>query len=242
MAIVGYAVDGYFYFCNRGYYRCFGIDGSLMLPYNRTSIYQYMVRLAWGGVYWTYAILTVRIVSVKRRLGLKFFLLGIVPIIINAIIGYCSYGTINNWLVLVACLLLVPIHWLLVFYLGYCILPSSYQKVVDIIVEKEKRKNKERLGDKEYELLGIILIIGAISIIFLQGYYAGYRRAVDQRRFGIVGINEENYVVIDFNEDKLILQKCELVQGSLIIDKNTYICVGNELFISFQTFDEVRIE
>ena len=38
IAIFGYAVDWYFYLYNLGYYKCFGIDGSLMLPYNRTSI------------------------------------------------------------------------------------------------------------------------------------------------------------------------------------------------------------
>lgn len=50
IAIFGYAVDWYYYLYNLGYYKCFGIDGSLMLPYNRTGIYHYLGQLAWGFI------------------------------------------------------------------------------------------------------------------------------------------------------------------------------------------------
>ena len=241
IAIFGYAVDWYFYLYNLGYYKCFGIDGSLMLPYNRTGIYHYLGQLAWGGLYWAYAILTVRITLSKRKTILKGILLVIVPTIVNVIIVYSSYRDIDLWLV-IACLLLIPVHWLLAFYLGYGILPSSYQKVLDLIVERRKKRKIERLGDKEFRLLGIILIVGTVILIFWQGYHANYRRAVDQRRFGIVNINEEKYAVIDSNEKKLILQKCEIDQTTLKIDKNTYLCIGNETLINFYTFDEVEIK
>lgn len=141
---------------------------------------------------------------------------------------------------MIACLLFVPVHWLLAFYLGYGIMPSSYQKVLDLIVERRKEKKIERLGDKEYRLLGIILIVE--TVIFWQGYHANYRRAVYQRRLGIVNINEEKYVVIDSNENKLILQKSEIDQTTLKIDKNIYLCIGNETLINFYTFDEVEIK
>lgn len=126
IALFGYAVDWYFYFYNLGYYKYFGIDGSLMLPYNRTGIYHYLGQLVWGGLYWAYAILAVRIFLSKRK-ELKIILLIIVPLIINVIMAYCLYRNITK-LIILACLLLVLLHWLLFFYLGYAILPSSYQK------------------------------------------------------------------------------------------------------------------
>lgn len=61
-----------------------------MLPYNRTGIYHYLGQFAWG-LYWAYAILTVRITLSKRRTILKGILLVIVPTIINVIIIYFSY-------------------------------------------------------------------------------------------------------------------------------------------------------
>lgn len=246
VAIFGYALEWYLYLYNCGYYRYFGIDGSLMLPYNRNGIYQYLGQLAWIALYWIYAIFSVRMLVIKKNSFLKKLLLFIilfilVPSFINAVIAYISYGNINRVLML-ACVIVSPMHWPLIFALGYCLLPSSYQKVVDKIVEKGKKEKKSRLGNEEYGLLGILIILVGVIIIFGQGYWNNYRKAVDQRQFGIVEIDEEKYAVIDANEDKVILQKCEIDQTNLKIDKNTYWCISNTVVINFQTFDSVKVE
>lgn len=38
---------------------------------------------------------------------------------------------------------------------------------------------------------------------------------------------------MDVNENKIILQKCEIDQTNLKIDKNTYWCISNTVVINF---------
>ncbi len=241
IAMFGYIIDIYFYYCNCGYYKYFGIDRNLMLPYNRTVKYQYLLQLAWCGLYWIYAIFAVRILGAKRKYIWKIVLLIVSPTVINTIMVYHSYGNISLSLV-IAGAILGPIHWPLIFYLGYCVLPSTCQKVVDKIVEKRKKMKKERLGNREYDLLGGFIILAVAITIFTVGNNLNYRKAAEQRRFGIVDINNEKYALIEANENKLILQRCEIDQTTLKIDKNTYLCIENQVPINFQMFDEVKIE
>lgn len=111
--------------------------------------------------------------------------------------------------------------------------------------EKIKNGNKKKEGgwsEIHYRLLGCIMIFVGIVLAFYWGYWVSLKQVSNQRRFGIVNINNETYAVIDANENKLILQKCEIDQTVLKINKNTYLCTGNEIPINFQIFDNVKVE
>lgn len=99
-----------------------------------------------------------------------------------------------------------------------------------------KKKKVKRWSDKEYRLLGIILMFIACIIIFWQGYFTSYIIASEKSRFGIVKIDGEEYAVIDANENKLVLQKCEMKSNNLKIYKDTYLCVTNDVIINFKNF------
>lgn len=77
--------------------------------------------------------------------------------------------------------------------------------------------------------------------MFWQGYNTSYAIASEKSRFGIVKIDEEEYAVIDANENKLILQKCEIENENLVIDVDTYLCVTNNVMINFNNFTNVEL-
>lgn len=62
-----------------------------------------------------------------------------------------------------------------------------------------------------------------------------------KRRFGIVEIDKEQYVVIDASSNELILQKCVIDENRLKIDTNTYLHMSNEVMIYFETFEKVEL-
>lgn len=68
-----------------------------------------------------------------------------------------------------------------------------------------------------------------------------HKTACEKRRFGIVEISGEKYALIDINENKMILQKCEIDSDVLKIYSNTYLCTDNKKVIHFNIFDNVII-
>lgn len=241
-----YAVvsDYYFYLNNLGYYKYFAIDDRLMLPYNKINLYKNIVWFAIVVLYWGYAIFTVRMFLLKRNYLGKFITALVIPFLMN--IFFIFNGEINSELIIVSGIFIL-FHWLMIFALGYCMAISFNKEGLEKNkeVNKKKKANRKvktkRWGDKEYRLLGGILIVVGGMLLFLQGYSDGKMRAAEERRFGIVTIDEEEYVVIDANEDKLILQKCEVRKSDLLIDVDTYLSITNNKMIDFKYFNTVRL-
>lgn len=254
-AIYSFIVDCYFYIFNRGYYYYFKIDANLMLPNNKINLYQYLGQFALVILYWGFSIFAVRMFLLKKNYLWKIFSVILIPYFINGIIVEvaCDSGITISLFIL--SFVLLPIQWIMIFSLGYCMVISFHQETIPsqkkMKVQKSKSKriknkkmksakgNEKQWGDKEYKLLGILLIFVSFIVIFLYGYFAGNRKATNKRYFGIVEINQEQYAVIDANEDKLILQKCEIDRNLLKINYNTYLCTNNNIGIEFKTFGNV---
>jgi len=239
VAIYGAVYDYYFYIVTCGYYKYFRIDDNLMLPCNRINLYQNIRQLALIGAYWGFSMFAVRMLKLKRNYLWKCLSWILIPLLLNSVIAYV--WNLNVPLIVVSVMLL-PAQWGMLFALGYCMVVPFHQETLS----KPKRTNRKKKmiecwGDKEYKLLGILLILVACIMIFWQGYFTSYTTASEKRRFGIVEIDEEQYVVIDANGDKMILQKCEINQNVLKINYNTYLCVNNEMIINFETFDNVEL-
>lgn len=228
----------YFYMVNLGYYEYFGIDSRLMLPYNKVNLYQNIGQLALLVLYWGYAIFAVRMFIIKRNFLWKFITLFVIPFLINCAMSYD--GRINLVLIIVSTIFL-PLQWIMIFSLGYCMVTSFHKESLSKPRKMNRKKKKvKRWSDKEYRLLGIILMFIACIIIFWQGYFTSYIIASEKSRFGIVKIDGEEYAVIDANENKLVLQKCEMKNNNLKIYKDTYLCVTNDVIINFKNFSSVE--
>ena len=132
---------------------------------------------------------------------------------------------------------MIPIHWLMIFCLGYCIGISPLKNKTIV----SKKKNKERWGAKEYRIFGVVIIFALLIGFFYSGYSENNKKAREQRKFGIVDIDEQKYAVIDANESHMILQNCEFDEKSLTIFENTYLCVDNGLNIIFIEFEKVEV-
>lgn len=90
-------------------------------------------------------------------------------------------------------------------------------------------------------ILGGVLILAGCIIFFVQGYCDNKNLAESKTRFGIVQVKNEEYAVIDENEDKLILQQCEIENKKIRININTYLCKDNNMIINFRKFETVEL-
>lgn len=231
--------DYFFYLVNYGYYKYFGIDGTLMLPYNKNNFYQSVGQIAIFIVYWGYTILSVRTFKLKGNYVKKFVLLGLIPLVLSIALVYDEMPDWQLNSVIIAVSMLIFLQWVFIFIFGFCWIPSFDKETVDI--PKQTGKRKSNWGDGNYMLLGFLFLFVGVALIFFVGYQNSYRKAAEQRVFGTVIINNEIYAIIDANEEKLVLQKCEINDSTLYINKNTYLCANNEVLICYETFNDVEV-
>ena len=240
VAICKIMSDYYFYIINYGYYKYFGINSKLMLPYNKNSLYQSVGQIAIFLIYWGYATLSVRTLKLKRNYVKKFIFFGMIPLVLGIVL---VYGEMISWQLtttIIAVIILIFLQWFLIFILGCC-LPMSFDKeTIDLPKCTGIRKGSWENGN--YMLLGILLLFFSFAMIFYCGHYNSYRMATEKRVFGIVDIDNGRYAVIDANTEKIILQKCGINGSTLCIDKNTYLCANNEVLICYEIFDNVVVQ
>ena len=230
--------DYYFYLINYGYYKYFGIDDTLMLPYNKNSFYQSVGQIAIFIIYWVYAVLSVRTFKLKKQFFEKLLFFVMIPVILSIIWIYDEMITWPFTVIILTIIFLIIFQWAMIFSFGYCMILSFEKEKVEATKRKGSKVNS--WGDGNYMILGILLILIGFAMVFFSGYYNSYRKASEKRTFGIVVVNDERYAVIDANEEKLVLQQCEVCGTTLRIDKNTYLCTYNEILINYQTFDNVE--
>lgn len=249
LAVCTVISDYYCYWFNLGYYSYFGIDGKFMLTYNKFNLYQYVKQFVFVMLYWGYSIFAVRMVLLEKNYLWKFLSMIVIPFVVGIFVTY--NGQINT-IMLIASFIFGLAQWPMIFFCGFWLVKSLHEDILkerkhNEKREKERRKQKKdnkktRWGNTEYGMLGLLLIGGAIVILFVQAYYINYMEASNQREFGIIDIESETYAVIDVVEDKMIVQKCKLDGENLKIDKGTYLCISNDRLINFETFDTVVVE
>lgn len=234
-----------FYLANLGYYGYFHIDSRLMLPYNKINIYQSIGPIALFMVYWGYTIFAVRMFHLKGNYLWKFITLIIIPMGISAAIMYSWPGGMKLVFGFIFFIILIITQWLLIFAFGFClVLPyhetGKLEKKKQSDEEKDSEKRERKWGDIECRLLGIIIILGGVIGLFYQAYVSNHQRAENQTKFGVVQIDGDEYALIDANEDKLILQRCETNNDCIKIYVNTYLCLENDIAIKFEKFGNVQ--
>ena len=120
---------------------------------------------------------------------------------------------------------------------------KSQQKKINRKNQKkcEKRRGRRTWNNKDDMILGGVLILAGCIIFFVKGYCDNKNLAESKTRFGIVQVKNEEYAVIDENEDKLILQQCEIENKKIRININTYLCRDNNMIINFRKFETVEL-
>ena len=270
VSIYGIVSNYYFYIINRGYYKYFGIDSQLMLPYNKNNLYHNIGAFVLVLLYLGYVILTVRILTMRKNYVKKFFCSIIIPLLINMWIFY--EGNINLSL-LKACVKYIPFQWIMIASFGIGMALSIYPEILQDLKSQQKRVNRKRVNRKRVDrkrvnrkksteknqkkcekrrgrrtwnnkddmILGGVLILAGCIIFFVHGYCDNKNLAESKTRFGIVQVKNEEYAVIDENEDKLILQQCEIENKKIRININTYLCRDNNMIINFRKFETVEL-
>ena len=270
VSIYGIVSNYYFYIINRGYYKYFGIDSQLMLPYNKNNLYHNIGAFVLVLLYLGYAILTVRILTMRKNYVKKFFCSIIIPLLINMWIFY--EGNINLSL-LEVCVEYIPFQWIMIASFGIGMALSIYPEILQDLKSQQKRVDRKRVNRKRVDrkrvnrkksteknqkkcekrrgrrtwnnkddmILGGVLILAGCIIFFVQGYCDNKNLAESKTRFGIVQVKNEEYAVIDENEDKLILQQCEIENKKIRININTYLCKDNNMIINFRKFETVEL-
>lgn len=230
----------YFYLANLGYYGYFHIDSRLMLPYNKINIYQSIGPAVLFMVYWGYTIFTVRMIRLEKNYIWKIITV-IIPLLVSFVLTF--NGKIDLFFI-IRFLILTVIQVVFIYAFGFCLV-FPYHEITKLDKkqqsdEEKKPEKKKEWGDKEYKLLGVIIILIGVIYLFYQAYVSDYQRAEEQTKFGIVQIDGDEYALIDANEDKLILQRCETDNDSIKIYVNTYLCLENDVAIQFEEFRNVQ--
>lgn len=265
VSIYGIVSNYYFYIINRGYYKYFGIDSQLMLPYNKNNLYHNIGAFVLVLLYLGYAILTVRILTMRKNYVKKSFCSIIIPLLINMWIFY--EGNINLSL-LEVCVEYIPFQWIMIASFGIGMALSIYPEILQDLKSQQKRVDRKRVdrkrvnrkksteknqkkcekrrgrrtwNNKDDMILGGVLILAGCIIFFVKGYCDNKNLAESKTRFGIVQVKNEEYAVIDENEDKLILQQCEIENKKIRININTYLCRDNNMIINFRKFETVEL-
>lgn len=79
----------------------------------------------------------------------------------------------------------LPVQWVLIFSLGYCMVGTFDREILGENQKiNRKKKTKKHWRDKEYRLLGILVIFAGGIILFWRGYSESNKTAVEKRRFG----------------------------------------------------------
>ena len=265
VSIYGIVSNYYFYIINRGYYKYFGIDSQLMLPYNKNNLYHNIGAFVLVLLYLGYAILTVRILTMRKNYVKKFFCSIIIPL-------WIFYEGNINLSLLKACVKYIPFQWIMIASFGIGMALSIYPEILQDLKSQQKRVDRKRVNrkrvnrkrvnrkksteknqkkcekrrgrrtwnNKDDMILGGVLILAGCIIFFVHGYCDNKNLAESKTRFGIVQVKNEEYAVIDENEDKLILQQCEIENKKIRININTYLCRDNNMIINFRKFETVE--
>lgn len=198
-------------------------------------------------VYCMCAVNNVRII-LRREMLIKKIFWGIlldflIPVLICFIILSIATGNWEDALIVLQeerrkCIILVLFiifsNAIIVFAVGYCMV-YSFQK--DLIEKNRRNKRKEpkknlsrkykyRWKNKDYQLIGWLLII--VAIVFYGAYvnWQGIQNAQKQELFLTTRIDNDTYIVVMTDGDEAILEKDRTGKdGKLKICKDKYMKV-----------------
>ena len=246
-AMVNFIVKLYIYIYKMGYSSYFQIPNEYLLINYNITIYNMIIVGSISVVYCMCAVNNVRII-LRREMLIKKIFWGIlldflIPVLICFIILSIATGNWEDALIVLQeerrkCIILVLFiifsNAIIVFAVGYCMV-YSFQK--DLIEKNRRNKRKEpkknlsrkhkyRWKNKDYQLIGWLLII--VAIVFYGAYvnWQGIQNAQKQELFLTTRIDNDTYIVVMTDGDEAILEKDRTGKdGKLKICKDKYMKV-----------------
>lgn len=216
-AMVNFIVKLYIYIYKMGYSSYFQIPNEYLLINYNITIYNMIIVGSISVVYCMCAVNNVRII-LRREMLIKKIFWGIlldflIPVLICFIILSIATGNWEDALIVLQeerrkCIILVLFiifsNAIIVFAVGYCMV-YSFQK--DLIEKNRRNKRKEpkknlsrkhkyRWKNKDYQLIGWLLII--VAIVFYGAYvnWQGIQNAQKQELFLTTRIDNDTYIVV----------------------------------------------
>ena len=160
----------------------------------------------------------------------------------------------------VTALILIPCNWVMIFSLGFCMAHNMQEDLINKNKIKKKKKVKRVLSklknkykntntkqkrewvDRDYKVLGIILITASLILGGFFTYEEGVKTAKDKNSYGIVKIENISYAVIDVDEKEMVLQKCNIKNNEIVLFVKTYLKTDkNDKIINYINFDKGNI-
>ena len=246
-AMVNFIVKLYIYIYKMGYSSYFQIPNEYLLINYNITIYNMIIVGSISVVYCMCAVNNVRII-LRREMLIKKIFWGIlldflIPVLICFIILSIATGNWEDALIVLQeerrkCIILVLFiifsNAIIVFAVGYCMV-YSFQK--DLIEKNRRNKRKEpkknlsrkhkyRWKNKDYQLIGWLLIIVAIVSYGAYVNWQGIQNAQKQELFLTTRIDNDTYIVVMTDGDEAILEKDRTGKdGKLKICKDKYMKV-----------------
>ena len=234
-------MNTYLYIMDYGFYKYYNIDKENIIITGTYNIYYCIIMGIMVIFYFCYSTLAVRR-SIKEKKIVTIFLWWLIfPFIINIVISIVIFNELDVY-VLVSGLVLLPFQWILIFSIGYCYEWPIHRDIVPLKIKKEKRKKNlsKRWGEKDYKILGLLLIM--LSLIFggILAYKMNFKKAEKKRIYGIVNIEHNEYALIRSSDDKIILQECKKEKEKLTIYTDTYLSLKKEgILVKYYKFTDV---
>lgn len=235
------------YIMARGYYEYYAISKENMIINNTYNIYRCVLLGIIALFCISYSILAVRRI-LRKRINILYW--GVIFNYIQGVIFYiCVAKEIKPYVFIVA-LFLIPIQGIMIFAIGYCIARSLQ---LDVIQGKKKVSKKKKIikekqvwysdwEDKDYTILGIVLIIGVI-FLGVSAYAEGKNTAQRKDDYAIVCIEDTSYAVIGTDKDKMVLQECKLKSNNLVIYTDTCLNIDKSgLVENYYDFNTINRE
>lgn len=160
----------------------------------------------------------------------------------------------------VTALILIPCNWVMIFSLGFCMAHNMQEDLINKNKIKKKKKVKRVLSklknkykntntkqkrewvDRDYKVLGIILITASLILGGFFTYEEGVKTAKDKNSYGIVKIENISYAVIDVDEKEMVLQKCNIKNNEIVLFVKTYLKTDkNDKIINYINFEKGNI-
>ena len=218
------------YILARGYYECYAISQENMIINNTYNIYRCILLGIVTLFCISYSILAIRRI-LRKRVNILYW--GVIFNYIQGVIFYIYVAKEINLYVFIVALFLIPIQGIMIFAIGYCF---ARPLQLDIIQDKKKASKKKKVikekqvwssdwGDKDYIILGIVLIIVGVIFFGVSAYTQGNNLARRKDDYAIVCIEDTSYAVIGADKDKMVLQECKLKSNNLVIYTDTYLNV-----------------
>ena len=207
-------------------------------------------------------VLPLYFLSVRRIISNKINIL-FWGVILNYIISlfFCIIVLKEITLVsFVTALILIPCNWVMIFSLGFCMAHNMQEDLINKNKIKKKKKVKRVLSklknkykntntkqkrewvDRDYKVLGIILITASLILGGFFTYEEGVKTAKDKNSYGIVKIENISYAVIDVDEKEMVLQKCNIKNNEIVLFVKTYLKTDkNDKIINYINFEKGNI-